>query len=83
MLKACLSKFSQNKVLFDKITDPSLDGKKFVEASPVDGIWGVRLGEADPLILDEKNWNGENRLGKVLDEVRRMLLDGYKEDIKY
>lgn len=83
MLKACLSKFSQNKVLFDKITDPSLDGKKFVETSPVDGIWGVRLGEADPLILDEKNWNGENRLGKVLDEVRRMLLDGYKEDIKY
>lgn len=83
MLKACLSKFSQNKVLFDLITHPSYNGKGFVEASPVDLIWGIGLREADPLADDENNWKGENRLGKVLDEVRKKLLDGYREDLKY
>lgn len=83
MLRGCLSKFSQNKVLFDKITDLALDGKKFVEASPVDLIWGIGLREGDPLADDEKNWKGQNRLGKVLDEVREKLLDGYREDLKY
>lgn len=83
MLRGCLAKYSQNKILFDKITDPALNGKKFVEASPYDKIWGIGLGEGDPLADDESNWLGENRLGKVLDEVRQKLLDGYKEEIKY
>lgn len=83
MLRGCLAKYGQNKVLFDLITDPALEGKKFVEASPYDGIWGIKLGEADPLADDEANWQGENRLGKVLDEVRAKLLAGYKETIKY
>jgi ribA/ribD-fused uncharacterized protein len=70
-------------VLFDKITDPVLEGKKFVEASPYDKIWGIGLGEADPKADDETQWLGENRLGKVLDEVRAKLLAGYKEEIQY
>lgn len=83
MLQACLHKFSQNKVLFDKITSPEFDGKKFVEASPYDGVWGIKLGEGDPRADDESQWNGENLLGKVLDEVREKLLNGYTEEIKY
>ena len=83
MLRACLAKYGQNKVLFDKITDPAFDGKKFVEASPYDKIWGIGLGEADENADDETKWLGENRLGKVLDEVRTKLLAGYKEEIQY
>lgn len=29
------------------------------------------------------NWKGENRLGKVLDEVREKLKNGYTEEIIY
>lgn len=83
MKLACLAKFSQNMVLFDKITSPEFEGKKFVEASPYDGVWGIKLGEGDPRADDESQWNGENLLGKVLDEVRTELLNGYKAEIKY
>jgi len=44
--------------------------KILVEASPVDPIWGVGLGPKDPKVLDEKNWKGQNLLGKALMEVR-------------
>jgi ribA/ribD-fused uncharacterized protein len=47
--------------------------KIIVEASPYDVVWGVGLGEDDPLILDEKNWKGQNLLGKVCMEVRTNL----------
>lgn len=83
MLRACLAKFGQNKVLFDKIMDPAIADKKFVEASPYDCIWGIGYGEADPKADDETMWKGENRLGKVLDEVREKLKNGYTEEILY
>ena len=44
-----------------------------VEASPYDKIWGVGLEENDPRILNEKNWRGQNLLGKALIEVRQSL----------
>lgn len=44
-----------------------------VEASPIDKVWGVGLMASDPLIQDEKNWRGENLLGKVLTQVREQL----------
>jgi len=47
--------------------------KIIVEASPYDKVWGVGLLEDDPLILDEKNWQGENLLGKVCMDVRTQL----------
>jgi hypothetical protein len=74
MLDANILKFTQHKESRDILLNPKFDGKHFVESSPVDRIWGVGLGENDPLIVDEKNWRGRNLLGKVLDEVRERLL---------
>ena len=43
------------KELRDFLLNPEFDGKTFVEASPYDKIWGVRIDENDPMIDDEKN----------------------------
>jgi ribA/ribD-fused uncharacterized protein len=48
-----------------------------VESSPIDNIWGVGLYEDDDRILDESNWTGENRLGKILMDVRSKLKEKY------
>lgn len=64
-------KFSQNQELYDCLM--LTKDRIIVEASPFDIIWGVGLGEDDPLILDEKNWRGQNLLGKALMNVREEL----------
>lgn len=70
-------KFAQNKKMKEMLMDPELDGKHFVEGSPEDGIWGVKVAWDDPRIDDMSNWNGENRLGKVLDKVRETFKQEY------
>ena len=67
------AKFSQNKDLKDFLLDKDFEGKGFIEGSPVDGIWGVKIDWKSPNIDDERNWNGLNLLGKVLDQVREEL----------
>jgi ribA/ribD-fused uncharacterized protein len=64
-------KFSQNESLKNLLLET--ENKTLVEASPYDKIWGVGLREENPLILDEKNWNGLNLLGKSLMKVREVL----------
>lgn len=68
-----LLKFYQHKDLKEKLiaTFPKI----LVEASPFDLIWGVGLEAEDDLILDEKNWKGQNLLGKVLMKVRDEIMD--------
>lgn len=72
MRYAVAEKFMANEDLGRQLM--STFPKKLVEASPKDTIWGVGLHESDDAILDEANWRGENRLGKVLMEVREMLI---------
>ena len=74
MVEANMLKYSQSEELKELLLNTELDGKHYVEASPLDKIWGVGLSENDPLIDDEKNWLGTNLLGKTLDEVRERLL---------
>ena len=64
-------KFSQNKKFKEQLLSTGL--KIFVEGSPYDSVWGVCLKYSDPLILDEKNWKGQNLLGKALMDVRAKL----------
>lgn len=68
------ARFDQCLYHHNKILDPEFDGKTFVEASPIDGIWGIKMGIKDKGVLDERNWKGQNLLGKALTEVRERLL---------
>ena len=72
MVYANMHKYLQNKDLRELLLNPEFDGKKWVEASPLDGIWGIKCDEATAKD-DESNWNGENLLGKALNEVRGIL----------
>lgn len=71
MVDGLYERFSQNTDIREKLL--ATGDKILVEASPYDNIWGVGLEETDDAILDEKNWQGQNLLGKVLMEVRSVL----------
>lgn len=74
MYEAVYSKFSQNNDLKELILSDDFKGKGFIEGSPFDAIWGVKMDWRNPDIDNEKNWKGQNLLGKVLDKVREDLM---------
>ena len=74
MVDANMAKYSQNDELKNLLLSDEFNGKGFVEASPIDGVWGIKCSEEDALD-DESNWNGQNLLGKALDEVRDKLMN--------
>lgn len=73
MVDACYLKFSQSETLKKKLLDKKFEGKGYVEGSPVDKVWGIGVHWRDASD-DESTWNGQNLLGKALDEVRERLL---------
>jgi ribA/ribD-fused uncharacterized protein len=79
MVSVNLAKYTNCKYLRDKLLDPLFDGKEFVEASPYDGIWGIKMGIGTPGVTDPANWKGQNLLGRAITEVRKtVLLDAKK-----
>lgn len=74
MVSINFAKFAQNKDLARKMFELSdIGNRHFVEASPCDGIWGIRRHISDKDIDDETTWNGQNLLGKALDKVLRKI----------
>lgn len=71
VIDASRLKYSQNEEMKNALL--TTGDRILVEASPYDKIWGVGLGEKDPLILDQNNWKGQNLLGKCLMIVRDEL----------
>ena len=71
MYEVNLAKYSQ----FDdyKAVLLSTGEKQLVEVIGKDTIWGIGLYANDPRVLDEKQWRGQNLLGKVLMRVREEL----------
>ena len=66
-----LAKFSQNPEL--KAEMLSTGNKIFVEASPLDHIWGIGLDENAENIDDPSYWLGLNLLGQALTLVKNQL----------
>lgn len=67
-------KFSQNSKLRAFLLSTGND--VLVEASPYDGIWGIKMEETNENVLNPSKWRGENLLGfalmEVRDEIRRV-----------
>lgn len=71
-------KFSQNRQLMNFLikTGDSI----IAEASPYDGIWGIRMSANDERAKDPFKWQGSNLLGFALMEVREELNRVYKNE---
>jgi ribA/ribD-fused uncharacterized protein len=68
------AKFGQHAALGAFLHDTG--DQVLVEASPVDPIWGIGLGAADPRATDPAQWRGLNLLGFALMAVRSQLGTG-------
>lgn len=72
MMDALRLKFTQSEEARNELLNTKYLDKSFVEASPIDSIWGIGMGENDPNRLDTSKW-GLNLLGKCLDRIRQEL----------
>lgn len=72
ILRGNYLKFTQNEKIRKDLL--STKDKVLVEASPFDDVYGIGLKWNNDLVLDEKNWRGENLLGKALMKVREELI---------
>lgn len=71
VLNGSYYKFTQNEKMRDFLL--STEDKILVEASPLDTIWGIGLGEDNAKAQHPSTWRGKNLLGFALMEVRDEL----------
>lgn len=66
------AKYEQNKKLRLTLfgTYPAI----LAEANPTDQFWGIGLRRDDQRVRSEKTWNGDNRMGFLLVELRDELM---------
>ena len=76
-----LAKYTQDLILQKKLLDSKFDNKKFVEASPIDRIWGVGYDE-NRAEYNEHNW-GRNYLGKILTNIRNRIKQNKLDDMNW
>ena len=74
------AKYIQDKNLQEKLLNPQFDGKKFVEASPIDKIWGIGYAEDNRNIEFTDMYWGKNYLGRILTNIRNRLKAKGNED---
>lgn len=72
VVRGNVAKFGQNEVLGAYLK--ATGGKVLVEASPLDRVWGIGMGEADPRAGRPGEWRGRNLLGFALMAARAELL---------
>lgn len=70
MMSALKAKFRCSSRFRNELLNKKYIEKIFVEASPVDCIWGIGLSENTPYIDNETSWRGRNLLGKLLTQLR-------------
>lgn len=67
-----LIKYTTDRKLQRMLLDPKFDGKIFVEASPIDRIWGIGISEDHDPEYKEHEW-GRNLLGKIITNIRNRI----------
>ena len=73
VIKGNYFKFKQNENLRTQLL--SMKDRVFVEASPVDHIWGIGMSEDDPNVEYPMCWKGLNLLGQAITIVRNELVN--------
>lgn len=71
VLRGTIEKYRQNPSLLIKLEQ--LGDVEFVEASPIDKVWGIGLGVDDPDAADKSKWLGQNLLGKAIDAAKEKI----------
>ena len=78
VLNGNYKKFSQNLQLKNFLLQTG--DKILVEASPYDGVWGIKMAESDENAQNPLKWRGQNLLGFALMEVRDVLREICKNE---
>ena len=69
--RGLLLKYTSSSELYSTLMQHK--NKRFVEASPYDNIYGIKMGMWESGVEDEDNWRGDNLLGIWHDDLVQYL----------